>query len=188
MHPSWFFRGFEEWDPWDRELLPLAARSPALDLGAGAGRASLWLQEQGVEVTAVDSSPGAVEVCRARGVRDVRLGDLRDPPTDRRWRAILLLCGNLGLGGSWDGTRRLLTRLAEISAADAVLVADTVDPNGPPDIGLRLRWGGLATPWWPQRNLPVAEVAAIVDGTGWVVDRHIVELPDHAVLLRHAER
>lgn len=185
MHPAWFFRSFDEWDWWDRELLPHARRSPALDLGAGAGRASLWLQQQGVEVTAVDSSAGAVEVCRARGVADARVGDLLDPPTDRRWRAILLLCGNLGLGGSYDGTRRLLRRLAQVSAPDAVLVGDTVDPgDGHPDIGLRIRYGDRVTPWWRQRNLPVAEVAAVVEGTGWFVDRHLVDRPDHAVLLR----
>lgn len=185
MHPEWFFRTFERWDWWDRELLPLARRSPTLDLGAGAGRASLWLQEQGVAVTSVDSSAGAVEVCRARGVADARIGNLLDPPTDRRWQAILLLCGNLGLGGSYEGTRRLLRRLAEVSADDAVLVGDTVDPgDDEPDVGLRIRYGHVATAWWRQRNLPIAEVAAVVEGTGWVVDRHLVDRPDHAVLLR----
>lgn len=186
MHPEWFFREHDEWDGWERELLAAAVRSPALDLGAGAGRASLWLQHQGVEVTAVDSSAGAVQVCRERGVADARVGDLADPPTDRPWRLLLLLCGNLGLGGSVDGTRRLLRRLAEIAAPDAVLVGDTVDAGGSAEIGLRIRYRDRATPWWRQYNIPIAELPAIVDGTGWALDRHVQALPDHAVLLRRA--
>lgn len=186
MHPSWFFSGFADWDWWERELLPLAIASPALDLGAGAGRASLWLQDHGIGVTAVDSSPGAVGVCRARGVRDVRLGDLNELPNEKPWRLILLLCGNLGLGGSFDGNRRLLARLAEVAAPDAVLVGDTVDPGGDPDIRLRIRYKGEATPWWSQRNIPVGEVLSLVEGSGWVLDRHLVDAPDHAVLLRRS--
>lgn len=185
MHPEWFFRGVEGWEAWERELLADAVSSPALDLGAGAGRASLWLQQRGVVVTALDSSAGAVEVCRERGVADARLGDVTDPPTDKPWRLFLLLCGNLGLGGSPAGTRRLLQRLAEISAPDALLAGDTVDA-GPPEIGLRLRYGGMATPWWRQHNIPVRDVASLVDGTGWVLERHVQALPDHAVLLRRS--
>jgi hypothetical protein len=59
----------------------------------------------------VDASPGAVQVCRRRGVADARPGDVNDPPADQRWACVLLLCGNLGLGGSWEGNRRLLARL-----------------------------------------------------------------------------
>jgi SAM-dependent methyltransferase len=184
MHPEWFFRRFEQWDWWDQQLLPLAAHGPALDLGAGSGRASLWLQEQGVPVTAVDSSRGAVAVCRDRGVTDARLGDLNDPPTDQLWRAVFLLCGNLGLGGTWDGIRRLLRRVAELSAPDAVVVADTVEPRGPAEIGLRIRYKGVATPWWRQHNVPIAAMESLVHETGWRIDRHLVDAPDHAVLLR----
>ena len=186
MHPEWFFRGFEAWDWWERELLPLAERSPALDLGAGAGRAALWLQERGVDVTAVDASPGAVDVCRARGVVDARVGDLNDPPTDKRWRLIVLLCGNLGLGGSFEGNRRLLKRLAEVAAPDALLVGDTVDPRGDAEVGLRIWYRGSATPWWRQYNIPVREVHDLVEGTGWAIERHVVDLPDHALLLRRS--
>lgn len=186
MHPEWFFRGFDAWDWWDRELLPLAARGPALDLGAGAGRAGLWLQDRGLAVVAVDSSPGAVEVCRLRGVRDARLGDLCDPPADQSWRTILLLGGNLGLAGSWDSTRALFARLAEISAPDALVIADTVDPRGPAEIGLRIRYKRTATPWWRQINVPVNELAQLIEGTGWRLDRHLVDEPDHSVLLRRA--
>jgi RimJ/RimL family protein N-acetyltransferase len=186
MHPAWFFRDHDEWDPWERDLFDVVRHhgGPVLDLGAGAGRAARWLQAEGLEVTAVDASPGAVAVCRARGVADARLGDVLDPPSDRRWRAFLLSCGNLGLGGSFDGTRRLLARLAAIAAPDAVLVGDTVDTGEPADLSLRIRYGETATPWWRQRNLRVAEIPAVVEGTGWTLDRHVLALPDHAVLLR----
>jgi SAM-dependent methyltransferase len=184
MHPEWFFRTHDEWDWWERELLEAVAEGPVLDLGAGAGRVSLWLQERGFDVTAIDLSPGAVSVCQARGVRDARVGDLSRPPDDKRWRAILLLCGNLGLGGSWDASRALLTRLAELATEDAVLIGDTVDPNGAPEVGLRIRYRGEATPWWRQYNIRVADIPDLVSGTGWRLDRHLVAGGDHAVLLR----
>ena len=186
MHPEWFFRSFAHWDPWDRELLPLATEGPVLDLGAGAGRAALYLQERGLSVTAVEASPGAAEVCRRRGVRDVRLGDLNDPPTDQTWATVLLLCGNLGLGGTWQGNRSLLTRLAEISAPDAVLIGDSVTPEGDPGIRLRIRYKNVVTPWWPQYNIPADQLPDLVSGTGWRIDRHLEQGPDHAALLRRA--
>ena len=68
-------------------------------------------------------------VCGARGVRDARVQDLTDPPADRPWATVLLLCGNLGLAGGWDETRALLARLAALCAPDAVLLADSVDPT-----------------------------------------------------------
>ena len=185
MHPEWFFRRFDAWDWWDRELLPLIESGPVLDLGAGAGRVALYLQDRGIEVTAVDASPGAVEVCRLRGVRNVLLADLNDPPRNRLWGAILLLCGNLGLGGSWEGNRRLLTRLAQQTAPDGLLIGDTVEPRGPAQIRLRIRYRDMVTPWWQQRNLSKSEIPTLVDGTGWKIERHLEDAVDHAVLLRN---
>ncbi len=112
MHPEWFFRCESKWEPEERQLMALVTDGPVLDLGAGAGRTALHLQERGLGVTAVESSPGAADVCRRRGVLDVRVHDLNDPPSDQLWRTVLLLCGNLGLGGSWEGNRRLLRILA----------------------------------------------------------------------------
>ncbi len=137
-------------------------------------------------MTAVEASPGAVEVCRRRGVADVRLGDLNDPPADLPWAGVLLLCGNLGLGGSWEGNRRLLARLAELAAPGAVLAGDSVTPDGPARVVLRIRNRDLVTPWWPQYNIPAAQMAALVGGTGWRMERHLEAGEDHAVLLRRA--
>ena len=172
MHPEWFLRTEPDWEPEERQLVNLVQDGPVLDLGAGAGRSALHLQERGMQVTAVESSPGAAEVCRRRGVRDVRESDLNDPPSDHRWRALLLLCGNVGLGGSWEGNRRLLSRLAEISHPDAVLLADSVNYTGRAEIGLRIHYGNVVTPWWRQRNVAAHEVEDLVRDTGWRVDRH----------------
>jgi hypothetical protein len=124
-----------------------------------------------------------VEVCRRRGIADVRPGDANDPPRDRSWAAVLLLCGNLGLGGSWEGSRRLLARLAELAAPGAVLVGDSVTPAGSPQVDLRIRYKDLITPWWPQCNIPANRMSALVDGTGWRIGMHLRDGAEHAVLL-----
>lgn len=186
MPPEWFFRTEPDWEPEERQLLARVVSGPVLDLGAGAGRSALHLQQHELGVTAVESSPGSAEVCRRRGVRDVRTADLNDPPTDAAWKTILLLCGNLGLGGSWDGNRRLLSRLAAISDPDAVLIADSVNYTGDAEIGLRIRYRNVVTPWWRQCNVAATEVEALVRDTGWRIEQHL-ESPngfDHYVELR----
>ena len=204
LPPAWFFLPDSSWSPEEREVLGHAPPAgPVLDLGAGAGRHALWFQSRGHEVTAVDASPGAVEVCRARGVADARLGDLTDPPADKPWSTVLLMCGNLGLAGGWDETRALLTRLAPRCAPGAVVIADTIDPTAlgdehsrahvarnlaagrpPGQIRLRLHYGARTTPWWDLLNVPVADVAPLVAGTGWTVAAHLVASVDHYVVLR----
>jgi SAM-dependent methyltransferase len=202
MEPAWFFQTSEAWYAWERNALDLL-EGPVLDLGCGAGRAALYLQEKGIEVTAVDTSPGAVSVCQARGVRDIRLGDLRMPPGDKRWHGILMLCGNLGLTGGWHETRALLTTLAKLAAPDALLVADTVDPtvSAEPDeiedqrkrqeqgryvgqVRLRLRYGQMVSPWWNQVNITIQDMPRLVEGTGWTIQEHHLNGEDHYVMLR----
>jgi SAM-dependent methyltransferase len=206
MAAAEFFLTAGEWLWWERELLADVA-GPVLDLGCGAGRHSLWLQDRGLDVTGVDISPGAVTVCRERGLRDARLGDLTDPPAaspgTAGWGTVLLLCGNLGLAGGWDETRALLRRLHELTAPGAVLVADTVDPTLTDDeehlaymravqdrqlpvglVRLRLRHGERVTPWWDQLNVPAGDIAPLVDGTGWDIERHVDDGIDQALRLR----
>ena len=184
LQPAWFFRTYDEWDWWEQHLLDAVRGGPVLDLGAGAGRAALHFQERGLDATAVEASGGAAEVCRRRGVRDVRVADLNDPPGDRSWRAVLLLCGNIGLGGTWEGNRELLARLAMVVAPEATLIGDSVAWDGRPEISLRLRYGDVVTPWWRQRNIAPEELSDLVEGTGWTVENHLVADHSHAFMLR----
>ncbi len=156
---------------------------------------------------AVDKSPGAVAVSRERGVRDVRCADLTNPPTDRRWATILLMCGNLGLAGGWSDTRALLSNLAELAQPGAVLVGDTVDPTVTHDadyhrymqamaaknlprglVQLRFRLGDRVTPWWRLLNVPAEDIPVLVSGTGWNLERHINEGIDQAIKLRRGPK
>ena len=202
MPPGWFFEPAESWVHWERQALA-AVTGPVLDLGAGAGRASLFLEALGHEVTAVDGSPGAIRVCREQGLRDARLEDfLERLPSDRQWRTVLLQCGNIGLAGSWEDTRRLLRQLHDVCAPDAVLIGDTVDPTVGADehdrkyqrrkvnaggyvgdVVLRLVYGELAGPWWKQTNVRVADVPRLVAGTGWTLADHFVAGADHYLKL-----
>jgi SAM-dependent methyltransferase len=199
MQPEEFFLPPGAWPWWERHVLGLSAGA-VLDLGAGAGRHSLHLQDLGHEVTAVDSSPGAVAVCRARGIRDVRLADLTTLRSGRRWETVLMMCGNLGLAGEWEPTRRLLKQLGSMTVAGGLLIGASVDPDDPEDLDyqernrraglhqgrvrLRLGYGDLMTPWWELLNLPPGDIEALVDGTGWRLEEHVVEGADHVVVLR----
>jgi hypothetical protein len=73
---AYFLAPYEEWDdPVEREAMTFV-RGRVLDIGCGGGRVALYLQEYGHEVVAIDSSPGAVQICLERGVKDARVLDI----------------------------------------------------------------------------------------------------------------
>ena len=66
--PKLYFSRSDEWAPRERTAMD-RAEGRILDMGCGAGRHALYLQEQGHEVVGIDTSPGAVAVSRDRGGR-----------------------------------------------------------------------------------------------------------------------
>ena len=72
---EYLFRAYDDWPA--REQLALThCYGHVLDAGAGAGAHSLALQQRGLAVTAIDTSPGAVATMQARGVRTARQQNL----------------------------------------------------------------------------------------------------------------
>jgi hypothetical protein len=53
-------------------------------------------------VTADDTSRGCAEVCRYRGIRDLRLMHLHDLSPQERWDTVLMMGGKLGVAGDWE--------------------------------------------------------------------------------------
>src|SRR5580700_1084835 len=73
QRPARYFAAPADWADFEQTALALA-HGRVLDVGCGAGRFALALQERGTPVTGLDVSAGAVDVCRQRGVLHVVQG------------------------------------------------------------------------------------------------------------------
>lgn len=124
----YYFRTYDEWEPYEQEAIQ-EAKGRVLDVGLGAGRHALYLQEEGLEVVGIDTSPLAIEVSRLRGVEDCRLMSLfnLDFP-DNSFDTVLMLGQNLGLGDT-EGVRSYLTRLYDITTPNGIIIGDARDPS-----------------------------------------------------------
>jgi SAM-dependent methyltransferase len=105
-----------------------AARGRILDVGAGAGRHALALQELGCEVVAVDISPLCVEVMRARGVNQARVADVFSIGGERDlggFDTVLFLMQSIGIAGSLFGLEQLLDLLRPLVRPGGQLLLDS---------------------------------------------------------------
>ena len=189
-HGRYLVDPFRRWQPVERRAMRFV-RGRVLDIGCGAGRVCLHLQERRLEVVGIDNSPGAVEACRKRGVRDVRLFAIDE--VDERLGAfdtLLMLGNNFGLLGTEKAARRSLRRLHALTRAGGRLIGQSFDPHGFKDEAqleylagnaargrpfghqrVRVRYLDRATPWFDVTLFSPQEMAAVLDGTGWRLRR-----------------
>ncbi len=123
--PSYFFRNFEQMPVQEQEALKRCS-GKVLDIGAGAGAHSLWLQDQGFEVDAMDISPLSCETMRRRGVRNVLLQDIY-LFNERKYDTILLLMNGAGIAQTLPGLNILLPHLKSLLNPGGKILADSSD-------------------------------------------------------------
>lgn len=122
---SHFFRGPAEFSAIEEAALELC-RGRVLDVGGGTGSIALELQGRGIAVRSIDLCAEAVEVMRARGVRDVARADVWDL-ADGGWDTVLLLGHGLGLVEDLAGLDRFLVHARRLLAPGGQLLADSLD-------------------------------------------------------------
>ena len=190
--PANYFAPFRRWPSHERQAMRLV-RGRVLDVGCGAGRVALHLQQRGQQVVAIDLSPLAVEVARRRGVRDARVlsiaeVDERVGPID----TIVMMGNNFGLFASAKGVKRLLQRFESLASERARIVAEVRDPYAtddpdhlayqernrqrgrlPGQIRIRVRHRHYATPWFDYLFVSPAELETLLVDTGWMLKRTI---------------
>jgi len=178
--------GPDEWQPFDRRALD-RLDAPTLDVGAGPGRLTLALQERGVPVTALDTSPGALEVAAARGVRRSVCATVAEhAASGAAYDRFALLGNNLGLLGSREAAPGFLAALAAMARPGARIVAQGTDPYGGTDelhlayharnrergrmggqLRVRVRYRNLATEWFDYLLCTPAELDEVLAPTAW---------------------
>ncbi|MEU8263835.1 class I SAM-dependent methyltransferase [Micromonospora sp. NPDC048999] len=100
---------------------------PTLDVGCGPGRLALALARAGHTAVGVDISPYAVRLTRARGVVALHRDVFAALPGEGRWAHVLLVDGNIGIGGD---PYVLLRRCRELIRAGGTLLVE-LEPPGP---------------------------------------------------------
>jgi SAM-dependent methyltransferase len=195
--PKAYFEPFRRWPPPERKAMRYV-RGRVLDVGVGAGRVALHLQERGHEVVGIDISPLAVEVARRRGVEDARVLAFKDVgPRLGAFDTVVMMCNNFGLFGSASGARRMLRRLARITSDDARIVAGSRNPypTDNPDhlayqesnrkqgrmtgqLRLRTRHGLYVGRWFDYLLVSPEEMDSLAKSGGWQVERLIEQDED----------
>lgn len=182
----------QKYGPDMEALSKIPAGSRVLDIGCGAGRHCLYLQERGVNVTGIDKSPMGIEVCKLRGVKDARvipIEEMGEKLAGERFDAVIMLGHNFGLFGSFDRAKKLLGDLDKLTAPDAKIIATTRDAyvtTNPLHLAyhewnrkrgrmgcqlrLRIRFKNLISSWLDYLFVSEEELKAIFQGTAWHVE------------------
>jgi SAM-dependent methyltransferase len=190
--PQLYLLDYEAWPACEQEAMA-HVQGRVLDIGCGAGRHSLYLQGRGFEVVGIDTSPLAIEVCRARGLRQTHVLSVTQV-TSRlgTFDTLVMLGNNFALVGHPKRARWLLRRFYRATSGAARIIAQTRDPyqtevpehltyharnreqgRWSGEVRIRVRYKRFVTPWICFLMTSKAEMQALLEGTGWEVTRFI---------------
>lgn len=165
-----------------------------MDVGCGAGRVGLYLQEKGFDVTGIDNSPMAVAVCKKRGLKKARVMSISEVGrfASASFDTVVLFGNNFGLFGSAKNALSLLKKLYRITGGNARMIAESRDPYGTDDpvhlayhksnlrrgrmagqLRIRIRFRNFVGNWFDYLLVSKEEMREILAGTGWKVDKFI---------------
>lgn len=122
---SYLFRSYVEMPKIEQVALDRSFGS-VLDIGCGAGSHSLFLQEKGLDITAIDISAGGIETCKKRGVKNAIQTDLWNHSSEQ-YDTILSLMNGIGLCGSIDLLPSFLSHLKSLLKPDGQILVDSSD-------------------------------------------------------------
>ncbi|MFD1095270.1 class I SAM-dependent methyltransferase [Salegentibacter chungangensis] len=122
----YLFRGYKEMPALERLALK-NTRGKVLDVGCGAGSHSLYLQnEKKLEVTSIDTSNGAIEVCKLRGLKNAQKIDFFDLKNEK-FDTILLLMNGSGIIGKLRNLDKFFEHCRQILKKDGQILMDSSD-------------------------------------------------------------
>jgi SAM-dependent methyltransferase len=137
---------------------------PVLDVGCGPGRVVSALSRRGIPALGVDPAPAAIDLARGRGAAVLQRSVFDRLPGEGRWRTIVLLDGNVGIGGD---VLRLLLRCRSLIAADGTVLVELEGPgSGIRRCQVRLECDAETGPWFPWAVVGVDAIGGLAAGAG----------------------
>lgn len=97
-----------------------------LDVGAGVGSHSLYLQERGFTVDALEISQTACHIMQQRGVQQVICADFYQYQ-GQHYDTLLFLMNGIGIAGDIDGFKKLLEHSKSLLTEKGQLIFDSSD-------------------------------------------------------------
>ncbi len=140
--PEYLFRNFEEM-PIIEQIALRSCKGKVLDVGCGAGSHSLFLQENlNLKVRAIDTSPGAIEIAKKRGLTSAACIDFFDLENER-FDTLLFLMNGSGIIGKLENINRFFKKSRELLKENGQILIDSSDliylfdekPSAPPYYG-----------------------------------------------------
>src|SRR5690606_11156944 len=123
---SYLFRGYDQMPPIEQKALELC-HGAILDIGAGSGSHSLYLQEvQHMDVTALDISKGSIRSCQERGVLKTIHKDVFQLES-ATFDTLLMLMNGSGIFAKYENVSNKLKQLKSLSKPGGQILIDSSD-------------------------------------------------------------
>lgn len=123
---NYLFRTFDEMPALEQNALK-RCHGKVLDIGAGVGSHALWLQQKGIEVTALEVSSGACEVMQLRGVKQILQEDFFELPRSFKYNTLLMLMNGIGIVGTIYRLPEFFNKARNLLAPGGQILVDSSD-------------------------------------------------------------
>ncbi|CAN5734624.1 hypothetical protein BH20ACI4_BH20ACI4_07830 [soil metagenome] len=188
-----YFTEYEDWSSVEQQAIAYA-KGKILDIGCGAGRHSLYLQEKGFDVTGIDNSPGAIEVCKLRGLKKAEVLPIEntDKLPENSFDTIIMFGNNFGLFGNPENAKKILEKFTRITTKKAQIIAGTLNPYKtdepahleyhklnrkrnrlPGQARIRIRYDRAVGKWFDYLFVSPEEMTEISKDTDWQIKQFI---------------
>jgi hypothetical protein len=122
---NYLFRDSENMPP--LEIVALHnSKGKILDIGAGAGSHSLVLQQNGMDITAFEKSPGCCRAMESRGIQKIVNTDIFDY-RGNKYDTLLMLMNGIGLCGDIFGYMHFLEHARKLLKKNGNIIFDSSD-------------------------------------------------------------
>ncbi|MDT0306658.1 methyltransferase domain-containing protein [Streptomyces sp. DSM 44917] len=151
--------------PADLTVLRRCAGS-VLDIGCGPGRMVAALARAARPALGIDTAPAAVALTRREGGTALLRSVFQPLPAEGWWGSVLLMDGNIGIGGD---PAALLARVRRLLAPGGLLLAEAAPADVDERLDVRLDPGGPGPlgPPFPWARVGPSALRTHARSTGW---------------------